>query len=142
MTIRLRPHHLLCMLTFVGKGYTPSFTQNYVVIIRRLGQGEDILLVDGPDDICAPLLADIAIPHCHSDSVASRDTQALLDIACLLGVPHRLGDFIRLNADLLRRLRTAFAMKQVRNACQGCEWAGLCDSVAHHDFQDALLRIE
>lgn len=21
MTIRLRPHHLLCMLTYVGKGY-------------------------------------------------------------------------------------------------------------------------
>ncbi len=56
MTVRLRGHHLLCMLTFVGKGYSPAFVENYDRIAGRLSEGEDILLVDGPDDICAPLL--------------------------------------------------------------------------------------
>ena len=25
MTIRLRAHHLLCLLTYAGKGYSPAF---------------------------------------------------------------------------------------------------------------------
>ena len=29
MTIKLRAHHLLCLLTYVGKGYSPAFTANY-----------------------------------------------------------------------------------------------------------------
>ena len=36
MTVRLRAHHLLCMLTYVGKGYTAAFTANYDRIVERL----------------------------------------------------------------------------------------------------------
>ena len=28
MTIRLRPHHLLWVVTYVGRGYSPAFTAN------------------------------------------------------------------------------------------------------------------
>ena len=58
MTVRLRPHHLLCVLTHVGRGYSPAFTANMSKIAQRLGAGEDIELVARPDDICAPLLTD------------------------------------------------------------------------------------
>ncbi len=58
MTVRLRAHHLLCMLTYVGKGYSPAFVENYEVIAARLSAGEEIELVAGPDDICGPLTAD------------------------------------------------------------------------------------
>ncbi|OWU61413.1 2Fe-2S ferredoxin, partial [Staphylococcus aureus] len=40
MTIRLRGHHLLCMLTYVGKGYSPAFVENYDAMAGRLGRGE------------------------------------------------------------------------------------------------------
>ncbi|WP_292282104.1 DUF1284 domain-containing protein, partial [Mesorhizobium sp.] len=63
MTVRLRAHHLLCLLTYVGKGYSPAFTANYDVVVKRLAGGEDILIVSGPDDICAPLLSE-SEPHC------------------------------------------------------------------------------
>ena len=29
MTVRLRAHHLLCMLTYVGKGYSPAFCAGF-----------------------------------------------------------------------------------------------------------------
>ncbi len=54
MTVELRPHHLLCMLTYVGKGYSPAFCANYDAVLARLSAGEEILLVDGPDSVCAP----------------------------------------------------------------------------------------
>ncbi|WP_439343967.1 DUF1284 domain-containing protein [Vacuolonema iberomarrocanum] len=72
MTIRVRPHHLLCLLTYSGKGYSPAFIANYDAIAARLSKGEDIVIVCGPDDICAPLLSD-SEPHCWSASVTERD---------------------------------------------------------------------
>jgi len=41
VTIRLRAHHLLCILTYVGKGYTPGFTVNYDRVARRMSDGEE-----------------------------------------------------------------------------------------------------
>ena len=49
MTVRLRAHHLLCMLTYVGKGYSPAFVENYEAIAARLSAGEEIEMVAGPE---------------------------------------------------------------------------------------------
>ena len=86
MTVRLRAHHLLCMLTFIGKGYTPEFTENYRRIAARLSAGETIELVTGPDDICAPL-AGLPEEHCLQDSVTDRDTRAAIAVSQLLNRP-------------------------------------------------------
>src|SRR4051794_14584578 len=67
MTVRLRPHHLLCLLTYVGEGYSPDFVDNLDYVSRKLLQGEDVLLVDGPDDICAPVLG-TEHDHCTGPS--------------------------------------------------------------------------
>ena len=46
MTVRLRAHHLLCLLTYVGKGYSPAFTANYDKMVKRLAGGEDVLKIE------------------------------------------------------------------------------------------------
>ncbi len=77
MTVRLRGHHLLCMLTYIGKGYSPAFVDNYDTIAERLSGGEDIEIIDGPDDICQPLLC-TGDCHCFNESVVVRDRLALM----------------------------------------------------------------
>ncbi|TPN65850.1 MULTISPECIES: DUF1284 domain-containing protein [unclassified Mesorhizobium] len=139
MTIRLRAHHLLCLLTYVGKGYSPAFTANYDGIAQRLGRGEDILVVSGPDDICAPLL-DEQEPHCLRDSAAERDRVAAHDAGALLGRPIRAGARLDPGADMLARMRQAFSAGLTREACRGCEWSGLCSAVASGGYQGARLR--
>ncbi|MEO5804922.1 DUF1284 domain-containing protein [Devosia sp.] len=129
MTISLRPHHLLCLLTYVGKGYSLAFTANYDVIAGRLNAGEDIVIVDGPDDVCQPLLDD-ADPHCHNESVIERDMLAARDLAELLERPIAVGQQFLLDAGTLARQRVAFAQGQVRKACSRCEWASLCTEIA------------
>lgn len=85
MTVRLRPHHLLCMLTYVGKGYTSGFVENYDRVATRLNAGEeDIELVDGPDDICEGLLCE-SHAHCFNEGVVQRDEMARLSVSALLG---------------------------------------------------------
>ena len=39
MTVRLRPHHLLCLLSYIGRGYSPAFSANMTRVARRLGAG-------------------------------------------------------------------------------------------------------
>ncbi|MBN9363547.1 MULTISPECIES: DUF1284 domain-containing protein [unclassified Devosia] len=138
MTIRLRPHHLLCLLTYVGKGYSAAFTANYDAIAARIGDGEDVLIVAGPDDICAPLLGD-ADPHCHRDSVVERDRLALRDLGELLEAPPGLGERLALEPALLRQMRDAFATGRTRAACAGCEWHGLCTGISARGYAGTVI---
>lgn len=138
MTVRLRAHHLLCMLTFIGKGYTPEFTENYRRIAARLSDGEAIEVVTGPDDICAPL-AGLPEEHCLQDSVIYRDEKAAIAVSQLLNRPVVEGSVIMPDADMLERLRRAFRAGEIRAGCVDCEWSPLCTDVADKGFADVLV---
>ena len=138
MTVRLRAHHLLCLLTYVGKGYSPAFTANYDKVVKRLGEGEGVVIVAGPDDICAPLLGEPE-PHCLSQSAVERDRLAARDVGTLLGRPIQPGDRFVLDASSLAGMRKAFSVGLTRQACSGCEWSGLCDAVAASGFSHTRL---
>lgn len=138
MTVRLRPHHLLCMLTFVGKGYTEAFTENYIRIAARLSAGEDILVVEGPDDICAPMLGEAGM-HCLNESVADRDRRASEAVAGLLGTPAGSGVQLVPDADFLQQMRDAFSAGAIREGCARCEWSPLCTGIANSGFDGVLV---
>lgn len=128
------------MLTYIGRGYSPGFTANYDGIAQRLSSGEEIELISGPDDICAPLLCSEK-PHCHQKSVLRRDDQAANAIADLLQCPLGVGSRITFDAELLARMRQAFARHTIRRACLGCEWFDLCTTVADEGFPGARIAI-
>nr|WP_153442262.1 DUF1284 domain-containing protein [Sinorhizobium terangae] len=135
----MRGHHLLCLLTFVGEGYTPSFTRNYQVVARRLSAGEPIEIVEGPDDICAPMLG-LAEAHCRNENIRGRDSRALAAVADLLGFPLGPGSVLILDDRRLQDMRGAFALGSVRGACDECEWSALCTRVARDGFAGAVVR--
>ncbi|MEM1081404.1 MAG: DUF1284 domain-containing protein [Pseudomonadota bacterium] len=139
MTVRLRPHHLLCTLTYSGEGYSEPFIENFNNIIDRLAAGETVQIVNGPDDICAPLVRD-QHTHCNRASVRARDRQAADDIAALLGQAVGPGDAVVLDQGTIGHLRHRFATHQIRSACKGCEWYRLCSSIADQQFQPGLLQ--
>lgn len=141
MTIRLRPHHLLCMLTYVGKGYTPGFVANYDRLARRIAHGEPILVVAGPDDVCAPLLGPDGPPniHCHDPSITERDRRAARAVRDLLRIAIAPGTHILPDAALIARLRRAFTAGTIRAACAACAWAPLCDRVAERGYPDTRI---
>ncbi len=139
MTARLRPHHMLCMLTYAGKGYSPAFTANMTVVVGRIAGGEPIEIVSGPDDICAPLLSD-PDPHCHRESVAERDRLAAEALGPIMGVgAPAAGSGFSLDCGQLGQLRQAFRHGGFRVACAGCQWQELCSDIARDDFEDAIL---
>ena len=66
-TICLRPHHLLCLQTFVGHGYSPEFTAHMTIVQKQLTTDPltPITLVNGPDDLCGHC------PNCVDGSCTS-----------------------------------------------------------------------
>jgi len=146
MTVRLRPHHLLCMLTYAGEGYSSEFIVNCDEVVARISAGAPVIIVSGPDDICAPRLREDGAhsqphsqPHCLDDSVRERDRLAARDLAGLIGSPLRPGVALECLDTLAERMRGAFLAGQIRSACAGCEWHALCTSVAGRGFRDARL---
>ena len=143
MTIALRAHHLLCMLTYVGKGYSAAFVHNFDGVVSRLASGEEVLVVEGPDAICAPLCAsEGACAHCHGAQARARDERAAQELAPLLvgGLPGA-GSRLQLDGGLLARLRAQYASGHVRGACTGCEWAEACSGIAAAGYEGVRLRM-
>ena len=141
MTLALRAHHLLCMLTYAGRGYSPDFLRTFDHITASLAAGAPITLVHGPDAICAPLCCgpDGNNAHWHQESARARDAQATRELAPWIGgLP---GTGLTLDAALLARLRAAFASGQIRGACDGCEWTELCSRIAADGFTGVRLQM-
>ncbi|NUQ29368.1 MAG: DUF1284 domain-containing protein [Acidobacteriaceae bacterium] len=137
--IRLRPHHLLCMLTYKGEGYSPEFIANFDRLTRQLAAGgEPVEIVSGPDDICAPLVAGGEC-HCFNESVLGRDQKAAQQLSSLLGEPVVPGAVLELTGARLAMLRTAFRNGDIRAACEDCPWKELCDGIAVSGFKGAKL---
>lgn len=128
------------MLTFVGEGYSPAFVANFEAVLHRIvAAKEPIQIVEGPDDICAPLLSDAAC-HCHNASIGSRDHLAAESLTILLKTSIQPGQILDLSAPTLALLRQAFAAGTIRAACTGCKWNPLCDSIAAANFAGTKLK--
>lgn len=138
MTVRLRPHHLLCILTYIGKGYGQDFTANMTAVVRRIASGETIEVISGPDDICSPCHREKA-SHCHNARITRRDENAAQDISRYLGIVVGTGSKIDLNISMRMVLRQLFAAEKIRSACFECEWANFCGAIASSDFEGTVL---
>jgi hypothetical protein len=138
MTVRLRPHHLLCVLTYRGEGYSPAFCANLDAVVDRIARAEAIEICTGPDEICAPLAGSPAA-HCGDESISARDAAATQAIGELLGTTLVNGAELRIDGSLLDRERKAFAAGTIRAACVGCEWHSLCTDIARRNFAGVRL---
>jgi uncharacterized protein len=134
--IRLRPHHLLCILSYKGVGYTPGFTANMTTIVEAISNGAPILVKPGPDAICAGLMAhDAAQCHCNEAKTQQMDQQAYADLKALLPLE---SSFPLKPADIAA-LRAAFAAGSIRHACNDCSWQSFCTEIAQSGFKGTGL---
>lgn len=140
--VQVRGHHLLCMLTFEGMGYTEAFSRTFREMIDRIGDGEPIEIVDGPDQACRTVLDDPAAPHKHCvlARIKARDRLALTAASAVLGRPLAPGSKLVLTQAMLAALRGAFADGRLRPACKRCQWRDVCTAEARAGFSRSVLR--
>ncbi len=136
--IRLRGHHLLCLQTYKGLGYTPAFVAGMDKAAARLVAGEPATIVAGADDLCAGWAGEPG-NHCASPSAATRDAAALSDLAAHWGRALAPGDILENAGALIAAARAAFAQGRIRTACAGCPWRETCDAIAASGFEGTRL---
>lgn len=141
--IKLRGHHLLCMLTYKGMGYTPAFIERFDDIVARLNQGETIEIITGPDDLCTALDTPCPAAHwtssCCSADTKNRDDHAIRLITEQLGIILREGSFFSPDTKTIKRLREAFTRGTLRPACTDCNWASICTDIAATGYNATRL---
>lgn len=125
--LRIRPHHLVCMLNHNGHGHEgyEAFIDNFKELIGAINNGtRTLLLVAGPDRICDGLKDHFAACHCHGPVSKMRDGAALEDVNRLLGTTYDYGSTIELTPELIENLRENFLL--IRGGCRGCQWGPRC----------------
>ena len=143
--VKLRGHHLLCMLPYIGRGYTERFTQNFDALVERLNHGASIKIVAGMDDVCAALhCGDNGdykdAEHCKRERALERDKTALQDVGAALGRELKSGEVLAFTPEITAILREKFANGSLRQACNGCEWFGICSGIAACGFAGVKLH--
>lgn len=123
MDIKLRGHHLLCLLGYRGMGYSEAFANNMTEVYKQLQQQPTTLvtIVSGPDDLCKCFPSDQS-NHCNTDHVHERDEM----IRKHLGL--EIDDCLPWQ-QVLDRVKSRVKPHHIPEWCATCPWLsyGVCE---------------
>jgi uncharacterized protein len=140
MPVQLRGHHFLCILTYRGKGYTEIFVARMTGIVDAINAGSPVVLMSGPDDICAGLSQKCQEDASHDCLAAEiRELDGLAAIAVGAVLARDLSVAAALGRSEIESLRKAYAAGSIRAACEGCSWKEFCDEIVSENFAGTLL---
>ena len=134
VVLHLRPHHLLCLQTFTGHGYSEEFVRHMALVKRQLTREPRtaIELVSGVDDLCAHCPNNVD-GQCTSDNPALFDTQVSRKLYSS-GIinPEAVSKDHPGKRPVLPGIPDALEMSVsvLEECCPGCEWKELCLSIA------------
>lgn len=134
--IRLRGHHLLCMLTWAGRGYSEEFTALFDKVVPAIRNGAIIEIVKGPDDLCQTLDPQTTPDyHCLGENELWRDDNAIASINERLGLSLAIGGRFTVDEAMLGTLQAEYKSGAIRPACERCQWRDFCTEIADDDFK-------
>ena len=78
--IKIRPHHILCMKAYIGKGYSEEFNINMKKIIKGLEDDyKTVEIVFGLDDICSKCPYNLGNGLCKSQGKVERIDSKIIE---------------------------------------------------------------
>lgn len=124
-SIKIRAHHLCCMLGFQGYGYSPAFVTNMRKIISDIGSSPSspIKLVSECDAICTscPSKRECAAQKSiHSHRIKKMDLAVLEKLNIAEGTVIEAKEAFRL---INSKLNTA---SDIEDVCEICKWKRDC----------------
>lgn len=117
----IRPHHMLCLQFFEGKGYGDGFVDNMMKVKNLLEKENPVVdLVDGTDMICEKC------PHrrgnaCkNEDSVCEHDKRVYNQVIADVG---QQAHWSEITKKIYDNIINAGTMKET---CGACQWSDIC----------------
>lgn len=136
MSLSLKPHHILCSIGFVGKGYDEAFTANMANIVYGQLRGPDgddvrILITARADAICAPCPLRAGLDCQRQDKISRLDAAHAQAVGVTPGEVLSWGE-------CLDRVRANVRPDDLDTICAACEWLplGICKA----SLADLLTR--
>lgn len=119
--IFLRAHHLICLQSFIGKGYSDEFASHLKKISDFLRQKKQIIVITNKsDDICkkCPLKTG---KHCSNEEQISHLDEAYLKILKLS--TNMMVSFSEVTNIILNSL----TKEEFDRNCKTCQWYNICN---------------
>ena len=117
----LRPHHMLCLQFFEGKGYSDAFVDNMMKVKNKLEQkNPQVHIIESTDDICADC------PHRRGKKCKDEEYVKGYDERVYEQVIHEVGNqttWNKISEAIKKNIIDAGKMKQV---CRDCQWSEIC----------------
>lgn len=121
--IKLRGHHLFCLIGFRGMGYSEAYATNMKKVHAQLRSAPHtpFQLIEGADDLCAKFPCNEPY-HCDAARVAEQDQKFLEKLQL------QIGDVVTW-ADVERRVQTLVTQQVIHEVCFDCQWReyGVCE---------------
>ncbi|MCL0077143.1 DUF1284 domain-containing protein [Dehalococcoidia bacterium] len=120
--LKIRAHHLLCLLGFRGLGYNQEFITKMRKVVEKLDSNSTITLVVECDIICS------SCPH-HKGSKCLKDADSELKVKAQdLEVLMRLGFEAGAQMPVVKawaRIKERLSFNDIAEICRHCEWLEL-----------------
>ena len=133
MTVKFRPHHLLCNLGFGGKGYSDEFIENFKRINQQFREDDslEIEIVEYVDDICAPC------PNKRDYLCTKQAKIERLDDAHAEALAIKIGDRLTWQ-EAKKRITECITVTKFTSICEPCSWKklGLCEQALTDLLED------
>ena len=122
MKIKLRGHHLLCLLGFQGYGYSEDFVSNMTHINEKRKSKDCIItLINEADDICSScpnLKGNFCENEKQNEIIVKMDDEIL---------SHFNSKKEYNSVELFKEVSLKFnTLKSVENVCNNCKWENEC----------------
>lgn len=117
----IRPHHLLCLQFFEGKGYSDDFVKHMTEIHEKLlNENPVINIVSGVDDICKNCPNNEGGKCIKEISVSGNDRRTY---EAIKGDVERGQTWSELTEIVYKNIIHKGRLKQV---CETCRWSDIC----------------
>lgn len=116
----IRPHHMLCLQFFEGKGYSPEFVDNMLDLKEKLDNENPVVkIVTGADSICRKCPNFIDGKCKNEDDILKHDKRVYAQAA---GIEQE----VRWN-DICKVIYDEIIHKEkVKHVCVQCKWSDIC----------------
>ena len=114
--LKIRPHHILCMKAYIGKGYSEEFNINIKHVIEKLkDENQRVEITYGLDNICSKCPFNIEDKVCKSEEkVNSMDSK--------IRKYYGISEGVYLYKDLKELVYSKINESEVDDICANCEW--------------------
>lgn len=115
--INLRPHHILCIQGYIGKGYNKEFIKNMDEIVKQLRENSNIFIniIYKEDDICK------FCPN-RNENNKCKDSYKVKYIDQKVVKYFKLEEKNYKYIDILNEIKENINMDKMKDICSSCSW--------------------